>query len=130
MDIGNLPLFRLAERRMEWLDRRQQVLAQNVANADTPGYSAREITPFARLLARSAPVGLFRTSPLHQTPHQVSAMTARPERLAAERTPVANAVQVERELMKVAETETHQALTLGLFRGFAGMVRLALGRVG
>ncbi len=129
MDVGKLPLFRLAERRLEWLDRRQQVLAQNVANADTPGYSAHDITPFARLLARSAPTGLLRTNPLHQTARPVSTMIARPERLAAERTPVANAVQVERELMKVAETETHQALSIGLFRGFAGMVRLALGRM-
>ncbi len=130
MDVGKLPLFRLAEQRMEWLDRRQQVLAQNIANVDTPGYAAREITPFVRFLARSAPIGLFRTSPLHQTPQQRSPMSARAERLAAERTPVANAVQVERELMKVAETETHQALALGLFRGFAGMVRMALGRMG
>lgn len=130
MDVGNLPLFRLAERRMAWLDRRQQVLAQNIANADTPGYSARDVTPFARLLARNAPVEPLRTSPMHLPARQGMAASARPERLATERTPAANAVQIERELMKVAETETHQALSVGLFRGFAGLVRIALGRGG
>lgn len=130
MDPGRLPLFRLAEQRLTWLDRRQQVLAQNIANADTPGYAARDVAPFARALARAGAITPSRTHPLHLPAPQATAAAARPERLAAERTPTANAVQIEHELMKVAETETHQTLSLGLFRGFAGMVRTALGRSG
>lgn len=131
MDPGRLPLFRLAEQRLAWLDRRQQVLAQNIANADTPGYAARDLAPFARVLARSGAVAPWRTHPQHISSAPPAPFgPARPERAAAERTPVANAVQIERELMKVAETETHHSLSIGLFRGFAGMIRTALGRVG
>lgn len=42
--------FELASRRMEWLGARQKVVAENVANADTPGFRAKEVTPFAALL--------------------------------------------------------------------------------
>jgi len=128
MDPGKLPLFQLAERRLSWLDRRQQVLAQNIANADTPGYAARDLVPFAQRVARAAAPSLLRTTPLHLPVAPVFGREARVERLAAERTPVANAVQVERELMKVAETETQHSLTLGLYRSFAGLLRTALGR--
>ena len=31
--------------RMSWLNARQDVLSQNVANADTPGYTARDLKP-------------------------------------------------------------------------------------
>ena len=51
MDPGKLALFRLAEQRLAWLDRRQEVLAQNIANADTPGYAARDLPAFAKVLA-------------------------------------------------------------------------------
>jgi flagellar basal-body rod protein FlgB len=46
----------LAERRLSWLDGRQRVLAENVANADTPRYRARDVAPFARLLAAESPL--------------------------------------------------------------------------
>ena len=44
---GNGSLFDLADRRLAYLQHRQQVLAQNVANANTPGYRARDLEPFA-----------------------------------------------------------------------------------
>lgn len=130
MDPGKVSLFRLAEERLAWLDRRQQVIAQNIANADTPRYTARDISPFAKVLARAGMMTPARTDPRHLVGLHGSGPLARPERLAAERTPVDNAVQIERELMKVAETEIHQSLTVGLFRSFAGMFRTALGRSG
>ena len=46
-------IFSLAERRMVWLDRRQATLAQNVANANTPGFRARDSAPFADALAQA-----------------------------------------------------------------------------
>ncbi|MFQ3622202.1 MAG: flagellar basal body protein [Acetobacteraceae bacterium] len=130
MDPGRLPLFRLAEERLAWLDRRQQVIAQNIANADTPGYVARDVSPFAKVLARTGVIAPARTDPRHLAGAQGGTPGTRPERLPAERTPVGNAVQIERELMKAAETEVHQSLTVGLFRSFAGLFRTALGRGG
>lgn len=43
MDFGKLPLFSLLSQRMAWLGKRQQVLAHNIANANTPGYRAQDL---------------------------------------------------------------------------------------
>ena len=40
MDPTDIGLFRLAEQRLAWADQRQQLLARNVANANTPGFQA------------------------------------------------------------------------------------------
>src|SRR5258708_39520952 len=43
MDLNGIPLFSLISGRMSWLSARQSVLAENVANGDTPNYVARDI---------------------------------------------------------------------------------------
>lgn len=45
MDLNKLTLFRMLKGQMGWLNRRQEVLAQNIANADTPGYKPRDLAP-------------------------------------------------------------------------------------
>lgn len=130
MDPGRIALFRLAEQRLTWLDRRQEVLAQNIAHADTPGYAAKDIPPFARVLARTGTVEPLRTDHRHLTGTQGPAPQPRPVRHAAERTPAGNAVQIEHELVKVSDTETHHALVLGIYRKYLALFRIALGRQG
>src|ERR1700759_2694406 len=45
MDLPDIPLLSMLKTRMSWLNQRQDVLSQNVANADTPGYSAHDLKP-------------------------------------------------------------------------------------
>lgn len=47
-------LFSLASSRAQWLSMRQSVVAENVTNANTPNYRAREIQPFEATLDRTA----------------------------------------------------------------------------
>ena len=46
MELTNLPVFGLIRQRMNWLNQRQEVIAQNVANADTPAYLAQDLKAF------------------------------------------------------------------------------------
>ncbi|MEH0069574.1 flagellar basal body protein [Pannonibacter sp. Pt2-lr] len=46
MSLTDLPMFRAIKSKMQWHQARQGVLAENVANADTPGYRARELKAF------------------------------------------------------------------------------------
>ena len=46
MDLDNLPLFSMVKKRLDWLGQRQEVLSQNIANADTPGFRAKDLKPF------------------------------------------------------------------------------------
>jgi flagellar basal-body rod protein FlgB len=128
MDASRTSTIALAERRLAWLDARQAVLAQNMANADTPGYRPRDVTAFATLLARGGGgVSLARTDGQHIAQRRDEPL-ARPDRSAVERAPNGNAVSLDREAMRVADTDTAHALAIGLHRRWLGMFRTALGR--
>jgi flagellar basal-body rod protein FlgB len=114
----------LAETRLHWLDARQRVLAHNVANADTPGFRPSDLRPFAQALA-GAGHAMARTDPHHLAP----ARDARAQReRRGDRSMDGNGVALDREAMRIADTETAHALAIGLHRRYLGMFRTALGR--
>ena len=119
----------LAESRLRWADRRQQVLAQNIANADTPGFRPADLRPFAQTLARAS-TSLARTDPRHLLPARGADGQAVQDRRAAERTPNGNAVALDEQALKVAETDAAHALAMGLHRRYLALFRTALGRQG
>src|SRR3546814_14928219 len=67
MDLSGMTLFDMARRKMSWLGQRQAVLAQNIANSDTPGYRTKELEAidFRRELSRLEPVRMAATSGSH-----------------------------------------------------------------
>ena len=65
MDSARINLLDLAQQRMAWADERQAVLAQNIANANTPGYKPHDVRPFADALASAGAVAPVRTDPNH-----------------------------------------------------------------
>jgi flagellar basal-body rod protein FlgB len=120
----------LAEDRLRWLDARQRVLAQNIANADTPGYQPRDVAPFREVLARArpaAPMALTDAAHLPPTRGEASGRVA-PLRTVAERTRDGNSVALDREALKVAETDNQHALATGLRRKYLDLFRTSLGR--
>ncbi len=126
MDLTSMDLFSLAEQRLDWVSRRQQLLAQNVANANTPGYEARDLKPFASLL-QSKVVSLAATSPLHLATLSDPAEKAQAE-IVTERAPDGNAVSLDTELTKLADTDGMHQLASNLYTKYLGMFRLALGK--
>jgi flagellar basal-body rod protein FlgB len=133
MDFGSIPLFRAMAKRMSWLGERQQVLAQNVANADTPGYVPHDLKQqsFRALLGGSASPTLAATDAQHFTgaARAMGGFAMAPVR-RAERTPSGNRVSLEQEVMKVGETATEHHLISSLYRRHMAMIRAALGRGG
>jgi len=125
MDSTRTALFDLADRRLAWIGRRQEMLAQNIANADTPGWKARDIKPFAELLARSPG-----TAPLLTHPGHLASRRAPPDGRTqnGEHAPDGNSVVLDAELGKVADTETAHSLVTGLYSKYLGMFRIAAGR--
>lgn len=62
-----IQLFDLASRQAEWLTVRQQVVAGNIANANTPKYQAKDVTPFSAVLDQKSNFHLARTNPGHMS---------------------------------------------------------------
>ena len=126
MAIGGTDLFTLMQQKLDWVGQRQGMLAQNIANRDTPGYTPVDAPDFMQSLTRPS-VTLAQTEPAH------FAATADPLHLAAatrpeERAPDGNGVSLEQQLAKVADTDTAQQVTTQLYTAYIGMFHTALGK--
>ncbi len=135
MDLGKFQIFSMLTRRMAWLGQRQQVLAQNIANVNTPGYVPRDLKPLdfrhamreadGKLAMRVTNVAHM-ASPRPPDPRFV----AEKERDVYESTPTGNAVVLEDQLMKVSKTVMDYRLMADLYRKHVNMIKTALGRSG
>jgi flagellar basal-body rod protein FlgB len=133
MDLANLPLFSAITRKMGWLTNRQRVLAENVANVDTPQYKAMDLRPLdfrgelAQLQGRLQPVT---TDPNHLAGTIPVADDAAGEQAEqpVERDINGNTVSIEDEMMKVSDTMADYQLMTSLYKKQIGMFKQALGR--
>ncbi len=127
MDPTRIGIFDLAQRRMAWADRRQAVLARNIANANTPGFRAADVRDFAATLAGSMGIEPTRTQPGHlpgTAPSLVGLALNRPRT----HSPDGNTVALDQQLTKVADTETIQSLTTTIYKKYMGLFGIALGK--
>lgn len=134
MAISDTPLVGMLTQKMDWLTQRQRVLAQNIANADTPGYRARDIEAidFERALkGQQGALQLAVTSPAHVTsPSGQESFRSVRNRSPYEVAPDGNQVVIEEQMMRLSETAGDFELTTGLYRKYMGLYRMALGRSG
>ena len=129
MDPTKTGPIALAEQRMRWTEARQRVLAQNIANADTPNYRPSDMQPFAKVLSgKLTERPMVATNANHlQGTRQQDGRTLK-ERISASRDPSGNAVSLEREALRVADTDSAHATALSVRRRYIGMFMTALGR--
>lgn len=126
MDPSRISLFDLADRRLSWIGQRQQLLSQNIANADTPGWRTHDLKPFAEHLARGTGMAPARTDPGHIAPTRPPAGASKAQ--TGERAPDGNSVSLDVELAKVADTESAHSLVTGIYQKYLAMFRTASGR--
>ena len=134
MDLSNLGLFKLISRRMDWLSQRQEVIAQNIANADTPEFKGRDLKPFnfRDALADSRRMAPAATSPTHLKGTVAAGGMNKEQRVRNpyETAPDGNNVIIEEQMMKMAQTGTdYQAIT-NLYKKQVSLLKLAIGRGG
>ena len=127
MDPMRIGLFDLAEQRLAWANQRQGVLAQNIANANTPGYKPHDLRPFAELLSNANVVEPVRTQPNHLAGTGGQAPGETVERTHTQ-SPDGNAVSLDEQLVKVADTETTHQLVTTIYKAYLGMFGTAIGR--
>jgi len=132
MNLEKIPLFSALTEKMKWLTARQKVLAQNIANADTPNYRARDLKPlqFGEMMEEQddQSVRISRTNKRHIFVEEISRFETQVNRDISEMSPTGNAVLLEEEMMKVAETQIQYELTTSLYKKNLGLLKTALGR--
>jgi flagellar basal-body rod protein FlgB len=125
MDLTQIPIFKAMAEKLTWLGGRQKVLAENVANLNTPGFHPSDLKPvdFGKLLSgdNAGPLRLVATSPGH--------IAAPANGAAADQQKVAlqGPVQVEEQMMKVSDTATQYAFTTSLYQKQIALIKAALG---
>lgn len=131
--LNNLAVFKLMGAKLEYNQQRQGVLAQNVANADTPRYRPRDLASFdfqAALAQVHEPLAPVRTHKAHMAFPIPD--TGGPGRMVTGRHPFdtnpdGNAVNIEDQVARVTETAMDYGKVLNLYRKNTTLVRMAIG---
>lgn len=137
MRLDDIPLFSTLKSRMGWLNNRQKLVAENVANSDTPGYVPRDLKPQSfdqalRAAGQAAPgalppVKIWRSEPGHMAAPDSKVTTSFGSQKVAdsETTLDGNAVVLEEQMMKMAESRMAYDAAISLYQKSLSMLRTA-----
>ena len=132
MDVPGIPLMAMLRQKMTWLNARQDILSQNVANADTPAYVARDLREldFGETLKSEVRGGRMITTNarhINIAPSRISKFEDY-ETPDQEANPNGNAVSLEQEMIKVSETQAQFAAAANIYAKTITMMKTAIGR--
>lgn len=133
--LGDLPFFSALRTQMQWHSARQSVLAENIANADTPGYTARDLQRVdydAQFSVTKPSVAVpARTDAKHIAGRPIAGSVAgfdEARQATFEITPEGNSVVLEEESMKMTANQLDYQTVATLYQKSLGMLRTAVGR--
>lgn len=144
MELGDLPIFSMLKSRLGYLSDRQRVIAENIANANTPKYQAQDLKPFnfqghmkaASSAGGASPVAatpagtMAMTNPAHMQPKGSKPgvkMTKSPD---SEKTLDGNGVVLEDEMIKLTDARMDYDAAITFYQKSLGMLRTAIRKPG
>jgi len=129
--LENLPLVNMASAMARHAVARHRIIAENVANADTPGYRARDIKDFTAMVNESFTARTSR--PGHRSDGGDGAMEGlaalRPFELELPIAPNGNSVSVEDQALRAVEAQNEHRLAVTLYGQTVKILRLGIGRL-
>ena len=125
--FSKLTVFQTAHAMALHAGSRQALIAQNVANADTPGYRARDLPEFSEVMdARRNSTGAFRGATTAQGISPTDIARLQPIFEASE-SPNRNGVSLEDEMVRAAVVKKDHGRALGIYRSAMTVLRMSLG---
>ncbi|MDX2095812.1 MAG: flagellar basal body protein [Alphaproteobacteria bacterium] len=118
---------------MKYMTQRQGVLAQNIANIDTPNYKANDLKKpdFSKMIAAPSPhLGMTATAPQHMNGTLAgngSGFASVKDRETFEISPTKNNVVLEDQMGKISDTAAQFQLSSSMMRKFTQLYRTAVG---
>lgn len=133
MNFSDISLFGAMKSKLSYLSERQAVLAQNVANADTPGYLAKDVQKpdFKQYMGKTnGSLPLATTNEKHISAKNISSSGSRTINRDStyELNPNGNNVVIEEEMAKIADNQMEYQKTLNLYRKTVDMFKTAIGK--
>lgn len=130
--MEDIPLLVMLRSRFGYLADRQKLVAQNVANADTPGYVPQDLKAFSfqaqMRAAVTAPVAQAVTQPGHiaTTPRQPPSAFGVMTKKDSEVTLDGNAVSLEDQMMKMGQTRRDYDAAITFYQKSLNLLRIAI----
>jgi flagellar basal-body rod protein FlgB len=131
MGLDAIPLFSMLKGRLGYLSQRQNIVAQNVANASTPGFTPKDLEPF-RIEARKtgSAGGTITTNPMHMSPggaraHGMASAWNAHDAPDSETTLDGNQVVLEEQMMKMTEARMNYDAAIGFYQKSMNLLRMA-----
>lgn len=122
----NLELLKMAGAMSQRAGARMSVVAQNIANADTPGFKAMDLPSFAETYDESGAAMRATRSGHFSTDAGAAEPSARRAKGAA--APNGNTVSLEQEMVKTATIRQDHEMALSIYRASTDILRASLGR--
>ncbi len=115
MNLGDVSLFGLASKRLQWLSDRQSVISENIANADTAEYRAHDVESFESYLSDAAnSSGLGFAEIIESNPQWGEDMSG-------------NNIVLEEQLMEAGSTSGQYKMASSLYRKAHDLLLAAAG---
>lgn len=135
MAITDLPTLSVLRAKMQWHQERQRVLAENIANSDTPNFRPRDLVEPAfdknGLPPPGAPMGtlpIARTSASHMAAIGGGPSFPQNRNGGFETRPAGNAVNLEDQMLKVSQNQMDYAAATTLYSRSLNMLKTAIGK--
>lgn len=115
----DMDVFKIAGAALSHAGARQGVIAQNIANADTPNYAARDLKPFSETYQRlsGSDLAMRATRPQHieaaDAPVSKESFRVDVNEVTA---PNGNSVSLEDQMMRSAQVNSQHNLALGIYQ--------------
>lgn len=116
-----MQLFHLAFSQNEWLAQRQSVISSNIANANTPGYKAKDIESFDDVMRQSVPMAV--TDPQHLAPADIGTALQNGGSSEAEVLVSGNDVNLEQEFLKSNDVMRSYTMNTQIMKTFDRMLQ-------
>ena len=126
MAITDLASLSALRTRMQWHQERQRVLAENIANSDTPNFKPRDLVEPAIVAGGALPV--MQTSAGHIGAGSSAAAFGGDTRASYQSRPTGNAVNLEDEMLKVSANQMDYAAATSLYARSLGLLKTAIGK--
>ena len=124
----NLNVFKMAHAMAVHAGQRQAIIAQNVANADTPGYRAKDLVPFADSYQSHNGVGWMRTTRANHLGTNLSEGGGMfRENSVATTDPNKNSVSIEDEMLKAVDVKRQHERAIAIYKSSLGILRASIG---
>jgi flagellar basal-body rod protein FlgB len=132
MSISDIPGMAVLRSRMQWHQERQRVLAENVANSDTPNFKPRDLVePKFDSTGATGSIGslaMARTSGNHIVPSGGVESFEQNGKVGFETRPAGNAVNLEDEMLKVSANQMDYAAVTSLYTRSLHLLKTAIGK--